>query len=79
MKIGSKYFQVKRSVLIMGKEVNIANCANIYYAVYSGAATFYHGQAKATTTNVTQYYNTNGAYKITAPSSLTAISGWTPL
>ena len=49
-----------------------------YYAVYSRAVTFYSGTSKATTTSATQYYNSNGAYSVVAPTP-TAISGWTAL
>ena len=49
-----------------------------YYAVYSRTVTFYSGTSKATTTSATQYYNSNGAYSVVAPTP-TAISGWTTL
>ncbi|MBQ7645668.1 MAG: InlB B-repeat-containing protein, partial [Clostridia bacterium] len=50
-----------------------------YYAVYTRTATFYSGYNSSANTTASQYYNTNGAYSVTTPSSATtphSSGGW---
>ena len=62
-----------------GTVINDANNYQNYYAVYSRTANFYSGINKTTTEAETQYYNTNGAYKITTTAAPASISSWTAL
>ena len=50
-----------------------------YYGVYSRNASFNSGISKATVNSEVQYYNTNGAYKITTTNAPASIDGWTTL
>ena len=61
----------------VGDSISIAyNSTPTYYAVYSRDAVFKSGVSCGTSTNATQYYNTNGAYLATAPSDIADVSGW---
>ena len=58
-----------------------ANTQPTYRAVYSRTVPFYSGQSKATTTNITQYYNADNTWALTTATAAqcTDIANWTEL